>query len=87
MGSPSRYRDDDGRTVADMSDVGNGAFLRPMKGQEEHPAGSRDVREEISSSEERLMVIPGTLRAALSIGLVYVVVFAIVIAVLVAFWT
>ena len=69
---------DDGHTIADMSDV-RGA-RRPAR-----PSG--DFSEELQDNEERLMVILGTLRAALSVGMVNVVVFGIVIALMVYFWT
>ena len=48
---------------------------------------ARDVREEIGGEEERRMVILGTLKAGLSLGAVYVIVFGIVIALMVFFWT
>ncbi len=70
---------DDGHTIADMSDV-RGA-VRP-----EH-RGSGDFSDELQSAEERWMVVLGTLRAALSIGMVYIVGFGIAIAVMVALWT
>ncbi len=70
---------DDGHTIADMSDVRGG--MRPEL------RGSGDFSDELQSAEERWMVVLGTLRAALSIGMVYLVVFGIVIALMVAFWT
>ena len=49
--------------------------------------GSRDVREKLGDPEEQRMVILGTLKAGLSLGAVYVIVFGIVIALMVFFWT
>ena len=72
---------DDGRTIADMSGLGGVESPAPLKG------GSRDVREEIGDPEEQRMVILGTLKAGLSIGAVYVIVFGIVIALMVMLWT
>ena len=59
---------------------GDRDFVDPL------PQNSRNVVEELGDPEDRLMVILGTLRAALSIGMVYVVVFGIVIALMVFFW-
>lgn len=75
------HSDDDGRTVADMSGVGGFEQPAPLS------PGSRDVREEIGGDEERRMVILGTLKAGLSLGAVYVIIFGIVIALMVFFWT
>jgi hypothetical protein len=85
---------DDGRTVADMSDVRRPSLLgldslrsaqaRKKPGYDETP--SRDFADELQSPEERRMVIWGALRAALSLWMVYVIVFGIVIAAMLAFW-
>lgn len=80
MPGQSRHSDDDGRTIADMSMLGDPA-------PEPLPSGSRDVRDEIGSPEERRMVILGALGAGLSLGAVYVIIFGIVIALMVVFWT
>ena len=72
---------DDGRTIADMSGVGGMEAPKPLS------RGSCDVREEIGDPEEQRMVILGTLKAGLSIGAVYIVVFGIVIALMVMLWT
>ena len=74
------YPDDDGRTIADMSTL-DGPAPDPKA------PGARDVREEIGDAEDRRMVILGTLKAGLSLGAVYVIVFGIVIAIMVAVWT
>ena len=73
--------DDDGRVIADMSGVGGFEPPAPLS------PSARDVREEIGGEEERRMVILGTLKAGLSLGAVYVIVFGIVIALMVFFWT
>lgn len=72
---------DDGRTIASMSGVGD--FESPVPTD----AGGRDIREELGSKEEQFMLVLGTLKAGLSLGMVYVVVFGIVIALMVMFWT
>ena len=76
---PEDTFEDDGHAVADMSVVRG--TRRPAQ------RASHDFSEELQDSEERLMVVLGTLRAALSIGLVYVVGFGIAIALMVHFWT
>lgn len=89
---------DDNRTIADMSDVRRARsftlFGGPDTGQPssssrsfERLGSSRDFGEELQSSEERLMLILGTLRAALSIGMVYIVGFGLAIALMLALWT
>ena len=86
---------DDGRTVADMSDVrrpslfGLDGLRRASARGASRPseAPSRDFADELQSPEERRMVIWGALRAALSLWMVYVVVFGIVIALMLFFWT
>jgi hypothetical protein len=96
MASQRTHDDDDGRTIADMSDVRTSSPLLPhdvstlaqrLRAKDEPGQSTRDFSDELQDSEERLMVILGTLRAALSIGLVYVVAFGIIIALMVALWT
>ena len=69
---------DDGHTIADMS---------ALRGEPaEVSESARGISEELQSEEERLMVILGTMKAALSLGMVYVVVFGIAIAIMVWAW-
>ena len=71
--------DDDGHVVADMS---------ALRGEPDKVSPStRGVADELQDSEERLMVLLGTMKAALSVGMVYVVVFGIAIALMVWLWT
>lgn len=84
--------DDDGRTIADMSGVAGRELEVPGRSTlrdelDQHWEDTRDVREELGDPEDRLMVILGTLKAALSIGLVYVLGFGIAIALMLFFWT
>lgn len=74
---------DDNHTIADMSGVRRG--LRD--GLLPQPETHGDINEELQDAEERLMVLLGTLRAALSIGAVYVVGFGIAIAIMLWLWT
>lgn len=82
---------DDGRTVADMTGVGDGLRVSDLFGahrSQRDVSGipQRNVREELGDAEERMAVILGTLRAALAVGAVYVVVFGLFIALLLAVW-
>ena len=87
---------DDGRVVADMSALDDARGRRGLGGlfrrdganttPDGLPESTRDVREELGDPEERWMVILGTLRAALSIAFIYIVVFGLVIAAMLFFW-
>ena len=84
--------EDDGRTIADMGDVRRPSLLLPRRGHEsrrepEIPEPSCDFSEELQSTEERMMVMLGALKAALSLGIVYVVVFGLAIAFMLWLWT
>jgi hypothetical protein len=82
---------DDNYTIADMSgvrDLRQPLWLpRGARGSQAPAPIESDFAEELQSSEERLMVILGVLRGALSIGMVYIVVFGLVIAAMILFWT
>ena len=85
--------EDDNYTIADMSGVRDvrqplwaSRSTRGAKTMAPEPPQS-DFAEELQSPEERLMVILGVLRGALSIGMVYIVVFGLVIAAMVLLWT
>lgn len=95
MAQGDQYTQDDGRTIADMSDVRSAVpspFLRHARGPQGPSIGSdfdvptRDVTDELQDGEERLMVLLGTLKAALSLGMVYIVVFGIAIAFMLWLW-
>ena len=84
--------EDDGRTIADMGDVRRPSLLLSRRDHDSHrepeaPTPSRDFSDELQSPEERMMVILGALRAALSIGMVYIVGFGIAIAFMLWLWT
>ena len=85
-----KYDDDDGRVIADMSDLPSQSILGAWFGlrgrQRQKPEEElRPSREELSG-EDRRVVMLAAIRAALSIGLVYVVIFAAVIAILLFVW-
>lgn len=90
---------DDGHTVADMSGIRKKQLFGGLGSPEgvrgrrdsagdmgEMAQSGRDVQDELGSAEERLMVVLGTLRAALSLWFVYVVAFGIIIALMVFLW-
>ncbi len=83
------YDDDDGRTIADMSDVtGPSMFLPRKSGRKKPPIEqneSGDSEPEWEPGDRRLYIF-GALRAALLIALVYAVGFALVIGLLLLIW-
>ena len=87
---------DDGRVVADMTGVERRRVMMPKRptgtrGELQNPVPEKEspsyYYEEEVSSEQRRWYILGTLKAGLSLGAVYVIVFGIVIALMVFFWT
>ena len=83
------YDDDDGRTIADMSDVtGPSMFLPRRSGRHKTPAeqnGTAGSEPEWESRDRRLYIF-GALRAALLIALVYAVGFSLIIGLLILIW-
>ena len=67
---------DDGHTIADMSG---------LAGRSE--TADKPFAHELQDAEERWAVILGTVKAALSVGAVYVIAFGILIALLIWLWT
>ena len=94
------YDDDDGRTIADMSGVGRRSMFVPnlprRSDGESEPSGRQTEQEDYSqyyrktkdrdSRRENFTLAAGALGAALLIGAVFLVVFAIVIALMIYFW-
>ena len=73
--------EDDGRVIADMSALdGVGPAIKTEFGS------GRDVREELGDPDDRRALIFGATWAGLSIGLVYIIVFGVVIALLLWLW-
>lgn len=91
------YDDDDGRTIADMSEVGRPNLLgfRRLPGGEkaparEEPPEKREERPWEDSSinrDERRMYVLGALKAALLIALAFIVGLGLVIALMLLIWT
>jgi len=80
--------DEEDFTVADMSNVESSPLAR-LRDEliDSRDLASGDIRGELQDAEERRAVILGTLKAALSLGLIYVVVFGAFIALLVWIWS
>lgn len=92
MSRRSRKRcdwEDDGRTIADMSGVERPSLFGHIPGidDDRRPAPRRpsDVQEDLTP-EERKWAVLGALKAALSIGMVYLVGFLLLVGVLLLVW-
>lgn len=103
MGKKREYDDDDGRTIADMSDIGRQPMWlarRPQSG--ERPArrmgedpdardGQRQARpwedQSTLSKEERRLYILGAVKAGLLIALFFIVGLGLLILLLLFLWT
>ena len=94
------YEDDDGRTIADMSDLPDVSIVGRWSGIHKDNAengglfgafgafgnrGGSIPAPEMDSSERRMYVL-GMLKASLGIGMIYVLAFAVLLGVLVAIW-
>jgi hypothetical protein len=69
------YEDDDGRVIAPMNVEGMPWYRKEMPGESKNP-------EHEYTKEQRRYIILGTLKAALLIGLAFIVVFFLLILVL-----
>ena len=96
-----RHEEDDGRTIADMSGIGRpGVFGWPAGGDMPSAGGVPGMSEDGASGrghaaqkyeqpltkKERLLCALGALKAALLIGLAYIVGLGLVIALLLFLW-
>ena len=89
---------DDNHTIVDMSGVrsqremllgrhaDSDATRHPSRARGGQPGSKRDFSDELQDGEEHLMVVLGTLKAALGVYLVYVIGFGVVIALMLALW-
>ncbi len=83
------YDDDDGRTIADMSDVaGPSMFLPRRSGRRKAPEAQTPTSgdQQDWDPKDRRLYIFGALRAALLIALVYAVGFGLIIGLLLLIW-
>ena len=87
----SRKQDwDDGRTIADMSEVERPSLLRPRqtaRTQEPKDEPHRTWEDAPISKQDRWLVALGALKAALLIALVFLVGLALVVFLLLRIWT
>ena len=86
MGRRKEYPDDDGRTIADMSDVQRQPMFIPRipkKAEENAPERKDDL---YLTKKEKASYIFGTLKSALLIGAVFAAAFALLIILMLVVW-
>lgn len=90
MSAKRVYDDDDGRVIADMSGVERQRLLIPRinwgRGSAPAEEGDRQGWESSFTPDERRMAVLGALKAALLIGLAFIVGIGAVILLMVLFW-
>ena len=84
MSKKKVYDDDDGRVIADMSDVDPMPLLMPRFKKGEQPDSPTAQQ---FSKEDRRAVLLGSMGAALLIGAIFVAAAAIVICLMLFAWT
>ncbi len=84
MAKKKQYDDDDGRTIADMSEVEPMPLLFPRFPKRKDEETSEQKHE--MSRQDRRAVLLGTIGATLLIGAVFIVAGAIVIFVMTKIW-
>lgn len=80
------YDDDDGRTIADMSDVYSSPVLLIPRRKRNHHTEPPKPSEEDWDPRDRKVYIFAALRAALMIAMVYAVGFGLLIGLLLLIW-
>ncbi len=93
---PKKYEDDDGRVIADMSGVSRpnllhlgGSMSKPSQPHQEIPEEEKEERpweDTGMSREDRRAYVWAALKAALLIGLIYLIGLGLVTALLLWFW-
>ncbi len=79
------YDDDDGRTIADMSDVYSSPVLIPRRKRNHHTEPPKPSEEDWDPQDRKVYIF-AALRAALMIALVYAVGFGLLIGLLLLIW-
>lgn len=79
------YDDDDGRTIADMSDVYSGPVLIPRRRRNRHTEPPKPSEGDWGPQDRKVYIF-AALRAALMIALVYAVGFGLLIGLLLLIW-
>ena len=84
------YEDDDGRTIADMSDISHPATFVPRreKPQSQEKKGSflAEEHEEPFTREERRMYVFAALKASLLIAAAFIVGLGVVVLIMILVW-
>ena len=79
------YDDDDGRTIADMSDVHSSPVLIPRGKRNRHTEPPKPAEEDWDPRDRKVYIF-AALRAALMIAMVYAVGFGLLIGLLLLIW-
>ena len=79
------YDDDDGRTIADMSDVYSSPVLIPRRKRNRHTEPPKPSEGDWDPQDRKVYIF-GALGAALMIALVYAVGFGLLIGLLLLIW-
>lgn len=79
------YDDDDGRTIADMSDVYSSPVLIPRRKRNRHTEPPKPSEGDWDPQDRKVYIF-AALRAALMIALVYAVGFGLLIGLLLLIW-
>ena len=79
------YDDDDGRTIADMSDVYSAPVLIPRRKRNRHTEPPKPPEEDWNPQDRKVYIF-AALRAALMIALVYAVGLGLLIGLLLLIW-
>lgn len=79
------YDDDDGRTIADMSDISAPSLFRPRSSGRRRDEKPEQPKEDWDPQDRKVYIF-AALRAALMIALVYAVGFGLLIGLLLLIW-
>lgn len=96
MRDPKQYEDDDGRTIADMSELSGrpnlllGGLADGLRRKKPEPTApgrpSRPWENNAFTPKERRMAILGALKASLLVGMAYVLGLGAIILLMILFW-
>lgn len=83
MSKRKEYPDDDGRTIADMSDIQRQPLFIPKIPKRNSPEEPEKKNELYLTNKEKASYIFGTLKSALLIGSVFAAAFALLIIIMI----
>lgn len=86
MGKRKEYPDDDGRTIADMSDVQRQPLFIPKLPKRDANKATEKKEDLYLTKKEQASYIFGTLKSALLIGAVFAAAFALLIILMLVVW-